>query len=79
MISLSLLVLFGATLSQALPYSSSSPVVSLDASNFKSRIKNAGGALVEFYAPVSEMQAGSRSHNQSAGGGRSVEQMYACM
>eukprot|EP00200_Dunaliella_tertiolecta_P006573 CAMPEP_0202346832 /NCGR_PEP_ID=MMETSP1126-20121109/5451_1 /ASSEMBLY_ACC=CAM_ASM_000457 /TAXON_ID=3047 /ORGANISM="Dunaliella tertiolecta, Strain CCMP1320" /LENGTH=437 /DNA_ID=CAMNT_0048938291 /DNA_START=34 /DNA_END=1347 /DNA_ORIENTATION=- len=51
MISLSLLVLFGATLSQALPYSSSSPVVSLDASNFKSRIKNAGGALVEFYAP----------------------------
>lgn len=35
----------------ALPYSGSSPVVSLDSSNLKSKIKAAGGALVEFYAP----------------------------
>ncbi len=48
---LALVVALGIASVSSLPYSPSSPVTSLDGSNFKSRIKAAGAALVEFYAP----------------------------
>jgi hypothetical protein len=48
--NLCLVILAFAVCASAL-YSPSSPVVSLDASNFKKEIKSKGCALVEFYAP----------------------------
>lgn len=50
---IALVALVAASLrtSSALPYSASSPVVSLMESNFEAKVKTAGFCLVEFYAP----------------------------
>lgn len=48
---LSAVLAFGAWSCAHALYSATSPVVSLDASNFKREIKSKGSALVEFYAP----------------------------
>uniref|UniRef100_A0A7S0R2Q6 protein disulfide-isomerase n=1 Tax=Chlamydomonas leiostraca TaxID=1034604 RepID=A0A7S0R2Q6_9CHLO len=48
---LALAVVLVASYANALPYSASSPVTNLDSSNFRSTLKKAGFAVVEFYAP----------------------------